>query len=72
MDNRLKTAFDSLQADEALKQKAWESVQQKRKKRRKRKTEKTMRKQKRFPQLRAVGTFFVTSGIRRNGHADRR
>lgn len=34
MDNRLKAAFDSLQADEALKQKAWESVQQKRKKRR--------------------------------------
>ena len=51
MDNRLKTAFDSLQADEALKQKAWESVQQKRRKRRKRKTGKTMRKQKRFPQL---------------------
>lgn len=51
MDNRLKTALDSLQSDEALKQKAWESVQQKRKKRRKRKTGKTMRKQKRFPQL---------------------
>lgn len=34
MDNRLKAAFDSLQADEELKQKAWEAVEEKRKKRR--------------------------------------
>ena len=34
MDSKLKAAFDSLQADEELKQKAWEAVEEKRKKRR--------------------------------------
>ena len=34
MDSKLKAAFDSLQADEELKQKAWKAVEEKRKKRR--------------------------------------
>ena len=34
MDSKLKAALDSLQADEELKQKAWEAVEEKRKKRR--------------------------------------